>query len=87
MGQDSSNGTRYAVIGIVIIIALALWYFYAKRAPVDGIQTQSAEQAQLPAPSSGNTTADISSDLNQIPDTSAALNADASASANDIQSL
>lgn len=86
-GQDSQNAGKYTAIGIVVIIALALWYFYAKRAPVDGIQNQSAEQAQLPAPSSGNTTADISSDLNQIPDTSADLDAAAAAAAKDIQSL
>ena len=69
------------IIGAIVIIALGLWYFYAKPAPTAAPQTSAVEQAQTPGVTAGNTTADISADLAQVPDTSAALTADASASA------
>ncbi|NNM83750.1 hypothetical protein HKL94_00835 [Candidatus Parcubacteria bacterium] len=70
--QKSSNKTWY-IIGIVIIIALAFWYFSTK-----------SPSTTAPA-ATGQTTNDsvsaISSDLNQIPDDTAALNQAASSSA------
>ena len=73
-----------AIIVIVIAVALGLWYFLTlpSSTPTTVTQPPVVDQTQAAAPlSSGNTTSDISSDLNQTPDTSAALSADASASA------
>lgn len=83
-----TNGVWYAV-GAVVVIALGFWYFYTRPAPVPATDTQSTavEQAQIPALTGGNTTADISADLGQIPDASAALDADASAAASAISGL
>ena len=87
--QGHANGVWYAV-GAVVIIALGFWYFYG-RAPAAGepagTQASAVEQSQIPTLSGGDTTADISADLSQIPDTSAALDADASASASAISGL
>ena len=74
------------IIGIVVVIALALWYAYG-RTPATNTWSSSLGQTEAPALSSGDTTADIASDLSQTPDTSAALNADAAASAQAVQSL
>ncbi|MDO8593588.1 MAG: hypothetical protein Q7R59_01655 [bacterium] len=76
--QGHSNGVWYAV-GAVVIIALGFWYFYGMKVPA--AETSAVEQVEIPALTGGNTTADISADLSQIPDDSAALNQDASASA------
>ena len=81
-----TNGIWY-VVGAVVVIALGLWYFYAGQAPATNTQSTAVEQAQIPALTGGNTTADISTDLSQVPDTSAALDADASASASAISGL
>ena len=90
MEREHSNGVWYAV-GAVVIIALGFWYFYGTRVPVTeesaGAQASTVEQTQMPTLTAGDTTADISADLSQIPDDSAALDADASAAANDISGL
>lgn len=84
--EGSSNKVLYVVVIIVVIAIFAIWYFAGKQAPVVETQQQSAvEQSQLQPLSSGNTTADISSDLNQIPNTSPALDADAAASSQSVQ--
>lgn len=64
------------IIGAVIIIALAFWYFSASpaQAPTAGTQTQS-----------DNTVAAISADLNQTSDGSAELDQAAAASAQSVQ--
>jgi len=84
--QGSSNKTEtwYIAGAIVVIAVLALWYFYERQAPTAGTQPTAVEQAQTPSLSSGNTTADISADLNQSPDDSAALNQAEAASAQDV---
>lgn len=84
--QDSSAKIWY-IAGTAIIIALGLLYFFTN--PVADSQTPqtSIEQAQIPAPTAGNTTADISADLDQIPDSSAELDADAAAASSDLQAL
>ncbi len=66
------------IIGILVVIVLALWYVFGQQAPAD-MGSSALEQAS--ALSSGDTTADISADLNGALDTSAALDADESASA------
>lgn len=87
--QGHTNGVWYA-IGAVVVIALGLGYYFWTKAPatVEPTETQASavEQAQ-PALTGGNTTADISADLSQIVDTSAALDADASAAASAISGL
>lgn len=82
--ENQSTVQTVGVIVAVVVIGLGLWYFFTK-SPNTGSQTP-AEQAQT-VPTTGNTTADISTDLNQVPDSSAGLDADASASSQDIQSL
>lgn len=91
--QSSTNTTPY-IIGVVIVIAaVVLWYVYSAQVspvstetPPTETQTLSTDQT-TPGVTSGNTTADISADLDQIPDPSAGLDADATASASDLQSL
>ena len=88
-GQGPSATIWYIVLAAVVVIGLGL-YFVLKPPVTEQAATDaqsSAEQAQLPALTGGNTTADISADLNQIQDSSATLDADAAASANDIQGL
>lgn len=86
MEQDSSNKVWY-LIGAAVIIALGLWYFYGVKAPTADTGTSAVTEVQIPELTGGNTTADISADLSQIPDTSAALDADAAASASAIGDL
>ncbi len=87
MEQDSSAKVWYIIIGALVVIALGLWYFYWTGALTATAPTSAVEQAEIPALTGGDTTADISADLNQIPDTSAVLDADAAASADAIQGL
>lgn len=92
--REISLAVKY-IAGVVGVIVLALigWYFYAIQnepvatVPTVATSTGSAAETPLPALSGGNTTADITNDLNQIPDASAALDADAAASAQGVQSL
>lgn len=86
MEHDSSM-KMWWIVGAVVVLALAGWYFYGGKVPTESVGTSAAEQVTIPAPSSGDTTADISADLAQTPDTSAALDADAAASAQAVSSL
>jgi len=81
-----ANGVWY-VIAAAVIIALGLWYFYGTQTPVATPESSAVEQTELPALTGGDTTTDITADLNQIPDVSAALEADAAASEQDISNL
>ena len=85
--NQSSSIAIWYVIGAVVIIAFAFWYFYGKQTSTTDTQSTVVEQTQTPAQSSGNTTADISADLNQVTDASVGLDADASATGGDINSL
>lgn len=76
--KKSSNKTWY-IIGIIIIIALAFWYF-------------STKSSSTPAPTAtgqagSDSVSAISSDLNQIPDDTAALDQAASSSAAAVNSF
>lgn len=87
--QSSSATLWYIVLAVVVVIGLGLLYFVTS-SPVTyetASDAQTSTEQTLPALTGGNTTADISADLNQIQDSSAALDADASASANEVQSL
>ncbi len=65
------------VIGAVVIVALAFWYFSASPA-----KAPTASTTQIP---SDNTTAAISTALNQTSDGTAELNAAAASSAQAVQ--
>lgn len=85
--QDSSNTVWYVVgVAVIVIAAVVLWYFYGMPKPVVDTTSTAIEQTQV-VPPANNTVGDISSDLNQIPDTSAALNQDAAAAAQAVQGL
>lgn len=83
--ENQPTGQTVWVVLAVVVIGLGLLYFVMK-SPATDSQT-SIEQVQIPAPTAGNTTADISADLNQIPDTSAALDAEAAATADELKNL
>ena len=86
--QNAGQGSHkvWYVVGIIVIIAL--WYFYGmKKAPVTEPTSSVVEQVQVTPPTAGNTTTDISTDLDQIVDTSAVLDQDAAASAQAVQGL
>ncbi|MFA6279052.1 MAG: hypothetical protein WCS97_02870 [Candidatus Paceibacterota bacterium] len=73
--QNSSNKMLY-VVGIVIIIALAFWYFSSSPVQAPTSNTQAT---------SDNTTAAISAELSQTSDGSAELDQAAAASAQAVQ--
>lgn len=81
MDNQNSSHTVWYIIGIVVI-ALALWYFLSQ-SPSSTITTETPITEETPQTtlSTGDSTADISADLNQTVDSSAALSADADASA------
>ncbi|MCR4334098.1 MAG: hypothetical protein NUV60_03775 [Patescibacteria group bacterium] len=85
--QKSAQGVWYVIVAVIIVV-LGLWYFYGTRtSDSSDVPTSAIEQSQLPVLTGGDTTADITADLNQIPDTSAALGADAAAIAGEISNL
>ena len=72
MEQDSS-AKMWWIIGGIVILAVAGWYFYGSKAPIAGTQT-----SQVTA---DNTTTAIANDFNATPDVGAGLTADQAASA------
>jgi hypothetical protein len=84
MNEEASNNVWY-LICIFIVIVLAGWYLYGRNAPTVNTESAATEQTQVTPLSSGNTTADITNDLNQTPDSSAALDQSAAASAQSVQ--
>ena len=88
MNQRSSNKTWYMVIVVVLAAIFALWYFSGNKAlapAVESPQASAVDQTQIPPLSSGDTTSDIANDINQVPNTASALDADAAASAQAVQ--
>jgi len=88
MNEGSSGKTWYVIILVVLIAVFALWYFSSNTAVapvVEQPQASALDQTQIPALTGGNTTADIAADLNQVPNTASALDADAAASAQAVQ--
>lgn len=79
MDQNSSSKIWY-IVGAIVIIAFAAWYFYEPRMPIDNAESTAAL-------SGGDTTVDISADLDQITNDSSALDQEAAAFANDLQNL
>lgn len=84
--QDSSSKMPY-IIGVVVVVVLAFWYFYSVQSPALNTESTATEQTQLTTLPDGNTTADISADINQLPDSSAELDQDAAASAEAVGSF
>ena len=88
-GQGSSASVWY-VVGAIVVVALVASYFVMKSPSATEVPSDSqalTEQTETPALTAGNTTSDISADLIQTTDASAGLDADASASASDLNSL
>ena len=84
MNQSSSNTTWYIVGAVVVIAAFALWY-YSAQTPSADMQNSAVEQTQALPLSSGNTTADISTDLTQTLNSSAELDQEVAASIQAVQ--
>ena len=91
--QSSSHAMLYIVLAVVVVIAaVAFWYLgslqQTQPATVETpIVTEQTQPTQTQVPASGNTTADISSSLDQLTDTAATPDADAAAVSGDLQSL
>ena len=79
--MDQGSSMKWYVIGVLVIAALVLWYVYGQQTSTSStdMRASAVEQVQDTALTAGDTTADISADLNQTVDTSAALDADAAA--------
>lgn len=85
---NQNSGGIWYLVGLIVIAGLALWYFYGNQMSWGPASEQSPTAAEaLPPISSGNTTADISSDLEQTANAAAALDQDAAASAQDVSSF
>lgn len=84
--DKGSSGTVWYIVGIIVIIALALWYYYGTRTPSMGTEPSTA-QMEVSPDAGANTTVNISSDLEQIPDISADLDQDVAAAAQAVQGL
>jgi len=78
VSQGFPTKTLYIIVALVAV-ALVAWYFYSPAAPTTGTES-TAVGPQAPV-ASGNTTAAITNDLIQIPDSTTAFNQDAAASA------
>ncbi len=76
--NQGSSATLWYIIGAIVIIALAFWYFSSPATP----STSPTATTQTP---SDTTTAAISADLNQTSDGSAELTAAQAASAQAVQ--
>ena len=74
------------IVGVLVLVALALWYVFGT-SKTAGVETSALQETQSAPLTAGDTTGDISADLNQTADTSAALDADAIASAQAVQGL
>lgn len=96
MGQvidQSSSSNMWYIAGAVIVIAvLALWYYSTQTPSVNtqspivvGTETSAVDVAQTAPLSSGNSVADILTDLNQTLDGSAELSQAAASSAEAVQ--
>lgn len=71
--NQGSSSTMWYIIGAIVIIALAFWYFSASPAQSPTATTQQSQNT--------NTAAAISAEFNQTSDGSAALAQDQAASA------
>ncbi len=88
--EPSSSASMWYVVAAVVVVVLAIAYFIMKSPATSEVMTDSqalTEQTGTPALTEGNTTADISIDLNQLTDSSVALDADAAASESALQGL
>lgn len=88
--QQSSPSTIWYIVLAVAAIALGVAYFATESSDIDEVSTDAQAttvQTETPALTDGNTTSDIFTDLNLTPDSSAALDADAAASASALQGL
>ena len=85
--MEQGSSAKWYGIGALVIIAFALWYVYGRPTLSTDAPASAVEQAQTPELSAGDTVADISAGLQETPDTSAALDADAASAAAAIQDI
>ena len=85
--QTTSQDTfkMWYIVGI-LIIAAALWYTFGNNKPAE-MPSTAGEQVQVEPVAANNTTENISTDLSQIPDVSADLNADSASVLNTVKGL
>lgn len=95
--QITNKNTLYLAFAIIAAIIGAVVMLYVASYPsvppyttwpvrtTNTVAQTAAEQSQLPPLSGGTTTSNITNDLNQIPDDSAALNQDLNTLNNDIR--
>ncbi|MEK7126451.1 MAG: hypothetical protein AAB517_01135 [Patescibacteria group bacterium] len=84
--SSSSKPVLYIVVAIVAIAALAYFFMMPKTTTESTTDSQAVTETS-PALTEGNTTADISTDLNQLVGDSAGLDTDAAAVSGDLNSL
>jgi len=77
---NNSSSTVWYIVGALVIVALAFWYFTSPKSP-----SAPAESTAVQAPA--NTTATISGEFSQTQDNPTALEQDAAASAAAVQSF
>ncbi len=93
--QDASHNMWYITGAVVVIAIFALWYYSTQMSPVVivndiaptivGTETSVVDVTQAAPLVSGNSVADILTDLSQTSDGSAALNQAAASSAEVVQ--
>lgn len=72
--DQGSSAKMWWIIGGLVVLAVAGWYFYGGKTTAPSAQAPTVSQ-------SANTTAAIANELNAVPDVSAGLTADQAASA------
>jgi hypothetical protein len=88
--QNSSVNMWYIVALVVVIVLVGVTYYVMNSSPTDNSimdSRASTEQTVTETPVAGNTTADITSDLDQVLNTPESLDADAAILSGDLQSL
>lgn len=86
VARSSSMAVWYIALAVVAV-GLGVLYYVMQSSIDEYAAPTASEQAAVPELTAGNTTADIGADLTQLEGTDAALDADASASASDVQGL
>ena len=85
--KTPSNTVWYVVVAIIVVATIASFWYYSSVPVAQPTAIEQTTQDQASSLSSGNTTADISADFDQISDDSALLDQEAAVSAQDVSSL
>ncbi len=90
MDQNMNEGSSYVmwyIVGAVIVIAALAFWYYSSQSTMTNIQNTVVDQTQTESLTTSNSVVDIMADLNQTLDSSAELNQAAAASAQDVQAF